>query len=77
MKKRILLLSTALCLLIGNVFVLRSVLGGQTKELNLMVEALSQTETVFCIYDPDWECTVMHPDNPDLDETRPYSRWWR
>ncbi len=40
------------------------------------LEALSQTETVLCIYDPEFECIVMDPENPELDDTRPYSRWW-
>lgn len=44
MKKRLLLFSTALCLLIGSAFVLGLVTRGQTKELNLMVEALADGE---------------------------------
>lgn len=44
MGKKYLLLSTALCLLIGSVFVLRLVTNEETREFDLMVEALAEGE---------------------------------
>ena len=76
MKKRFLFSLVAAIVAIAGGIAAKNFVRQNDSFFAMNLEALSQMETVLCIYDPEFECIVMDSEHPELDDTRPFSRWW-